>query len=506
MIEKLPKEWLKVKLGEISIKPQYGWTSSARKDGCLKLLRTTDISNGVVNWDNVPFCEKLPADVGKYLIEADDILVSRAGSIGISYMVKKNDLNHRSVFASYLIRFKPLIFISFINYFLKSHLYWDFIINSKAGIAVPNVNASKLQNLPIPLPPLNEQRRIAAKLDKIMPRLDGVNERLERIPKLIKRFRRSVLSAAVTGKLTEKWREKHSDVESAEALLDRLQKEREKIYKEECEKSRRERQRIPKAYAKHINKKINIGIPQCWETIPTSILFYFVTSGSRGWAKYYNEKGTIFLRITNLKYNTLDINLSSQDIKRVRIPQGVEGKRTKVETGDFLFSITGDVGMVAIVPSIIEESYVNQHIALARPINGFSRKFIGYFFLSPLGGLGQLKSLQKGATKAGLGLDDIVNVIAPLPPLEEQEEIVRQVDKLFALADKLEEHYKNAKEKLSKLPQSILAKAFRGQLVPQNPNDEPAHILLEKIKTEKERIESQSKKPNPKKKKNIKEV
>ncbi|NCC61185.1 MAG: hypothetical protein EOM12_09620 [Verrucomicrobiae bacterium] len=105
----------------------------------------------------------------------------------------------------------------------------------------------------------------------------------------------------------------------------------------------------------------------------------------------------------------------------------------------------------------------------------------------------QFLSLQKGATKVGLGLDDIKNVIVPLPPLDEQKEIVRQVDKLFALADKVEEHYQKARARVDALAQSVLAKAFRGELVPQNPDDEPAEKLLQRIQEEKTKMEAELK-------------
>jgi type I restriction enzyme, S subunit len=217
----LPKGWIFTILGNISTHPQYGWTCSSKNDGVIKLLRTTDISSGKINWDKVPFCSNEPANVEKYLLTESDILVSRAGSVGVSYRISKTDLLHRTVFASYLIRFCPFVPASFVEYYFKSHQYWQFIGNSQLGIAVPNVNATKLSELPVPLPPLNEQKRIVAKLDKIIPRIDSVQARLDRVPTIIKRFRQSVLTAAVTGKLTEKWREEHM-AETIECRLEEI--------------------------------------------------------------------------------------------------------------------------------------------------------------------------------------------------------------------------------------------------------------------------------------------
>jgi len=104
-------------------------------------------------------------------------------------------------------------------------------------------------------------------------------------------------------------------------------------------------------------------------------------------------------------------------------------------------------------------------------------------------GRAQLEEYAYGAGKPGLNLQNIRDVKLNLPPLEEQKEIVRQVDRLFALADKLEAHYNKAKARIDKLSQSVLAKAFRGELVPQDPNDEPAEKLLERIMQEKAKME-----------------
>lgn len=103
-----------------------------------------------------------------------------------------------------------------------------------------------------------------------------------------------------------------------------------------------------------------------------------------------------------------------------------------------------------------------------------------------------MRKVGYGAGKPGLNLQNIKNLTLKLPPLEEQREIVRQVEKLFAIADELEAHYIKAKVKIDILSQSVLAKAFRGELVPQDPDDEPAEKLLERIKEEKMRLETES--------------
>ena len=203
MERELPTGWVEVELSEITSKPQYGWTSRATASGSIKYLRTTDLSKGNVDWTSVPFCETEPDDIEKYQLEKDDIVISRAGSVGLSFII--DSVPDKAVFASYLIRFRTvLVEHKYVGFYLKSSEYWKSILEASSGIALLNINASKLSNLQIPLPPLAEQQRIVAKLDTAFSHLETLKKSLEKIPELLKRFRQLVLTQAVTGKLTEK--------------------------------------------------------------------------------------------------------------------------------------------------------------------------------------------------------------------------------------------------------------------------------------------------------------
>lgn len=221
-MSELPNGWVECKIGEVCSKPQYGWTTKSERTGKIKYLRTTDLSNGKIIWDNVPYCINIPKDVGKYLIRKNDILISRAGSVGKSYII--SDISIETVFASYLIRFNTLDEINskFIYYYFHTKNYWQSISDLTTGIAIPNVNATKLAEIEIPLAPLNEQKRIVEKLDKLLAKVEDAKARLEKIPVIIKRFRQSVLNAAVTGELTKDWRERNAVDESGAILINRI--------------------------------------------------------------------------------------------------------------------------------------------------------------------------------------------------------------------------------------------------------------------------------------------
>ena len=195
-LQNLPSGWRWVRLGEICSKPQYGWTTKARAGGGgVKLLRTTDITSGYVEWDSVPYCTDLPDDLEKYLVRDGDILISRAGSVGASHLVSHAE---RAVFASYLIRFRPSEAVSgkYLAHFLKSPSYWRQIADNTSGIAVPNVNASKLEHIVLPLAPRRDQQDITAEIDKQFSRLDETVSTLRRLELNLRRYCQAQIAAA----------------------------------------------------------------------------------------------------------------------------------------------------------------------------------------------------------------------------------------------------------------------------------------------------------------------
>ena len=205
----LPDKWVITTLGEITSKGQYGWTTKATDLGQIKYLRTTDITPGYINWETVPYCQEPPPVIDNYKIKTGDILISRAGSVGYSILIEDIP-SVPAVFASYLIRFipSPELNAKFIAHFLRSQDYWQQISDASAGIALANVNAQKLAKLIVPLAPLNEQIRIADKLDFLLERVDVCQAHLERVSQILKRLRRCVLAAAKSGALTEDWRKR----------------------------------------------------------------------------------------------------------------------------------------------------------------------------------------------------------------------------------------------------------------------------------------------------------
>jgi len=168
------------------------------------------------------------------------------------------------------------------------------------------------------------------------------------------------------------------------------------------------------------------------------------------------------LRIGNLDHDS--IALDKKNFQHVQPPIGAEGVRTRVEANDILISITADVGMIAVVPQGLEEAYINQHIALNRPITLVDPLYIGWYLASSPGQT-QFQKLQRGATKVGLGLNDMKAINIPLPPLKEQKEIIQEISQQLTIIGEIGKSIDINLRRSERLRQSILKKAFSGQLL-----------------------------------------
>lgn len=359
------------------------------------------------------------------------------------------------------VRLRKWVDSAYINHFL-THSYFKgkFDEFQTQTTNLRNLNFTKFLNETlIHLPPLNEQRRIVAKLEKLLSRVDAAQARLATIPRILKRFRQSVLAAACSGRLTADLREKHTKAEphKADNLGSSLQ--------------------------------LEFDVPSSWVLSKIGELTTLITSGSRGWAEYYADKGAIFIRAQNINTDKLLLD----GVAYVSLPNEAEGRRTKTERNDILITITGaNVTKSALIEVDLDDAYVSQHVALVRLTDKRFSKFLFFWIISSEHGRKQLQEAAYGAGKPGLNLDNIRNVTAALPTFGEQQEIVRRVEALFTTADALKARYRTAKAHVDKLTQSILARAFRGELVTTEAElarregraYEPASVLLERIRQE----------------------
>lgn len=458
--EMLPSNWLFVPLGNVAqyingraFKP-IEWEESG-----LPIIR---IQNLTQSSDVVNYSSKIHEE--KYYVRNGDVLMAWSATLDVFIWNKGPAWLNQHIFN--VKEFASVIEKNFLYFVLKRAI--SEFYSKTHGTGMVHVTKPVFEAHEIPLPPLNEQKRIVAKLDAVMPRIEAVKERLDKVPTILKRFRQSVLTAAVTGKLTEQWREQHPEVESA--------------FQESC-----------------VEKE---GLPETWSEIEFKKVINELRNGV-SLKPNINPPGTKILRISANRSGRVDL----EDHRF--IPDGEEKYvQFLLKEGDLLFTrYNGNVDLVGVCGKVrcLEENilYPDKLMRVRVNLDFCDTNFLEYIFQT-----GDIRDylVSKSKTSAGqngLSGTDLKLTPIPLPPLEEQKEIVRQVDKLFALADKVEVHYLKAKAKVDKLSQSVLAKAFRGELVPQDPNDEPAEKLLERILEEKAKLVGSKQLSGGRKKKSV---
>ena len=169
----IPESWKWVRWGDLSFSIQYGYNAPAKSSGRIKMVRISDIQNGKVIWETVPFCDINEAEIQTYLLATNDILFARTGgTVGKSYIVK--EITEDAIYAGYLIRtrYSDTLCPEYLYYFMQTQLYWTQLRNGTIATAQPNCNGQTLSKMILPLPPLAEQKRIVAKLEEILPLCD----------------------------------------------------------------------------------------------------------------------------------------------------------------------------------------------------------------------------------------------------------------------------------------------------------------------------------------------
>lgn len=485
----LPSSWRWATMGEIADVVGGGTPStktSGNFNGRIPWITPADlsgyrekfISRGARNISE----EGFEQSGAKWLPKGAVLFSSRAP---IGYVaIALNPLTTNQGFKSFIL--PQEIDQEFIYYWLGSAK--EFAEALASGTTFLEVSGAKAGRIPFPCPPREEQTRIVEKLDELLSGLDAGVAELKAAQKKLGQYRQSLLKAAVEGSLTADWRAKNSPTETGAQLLERILTERRARWEaKQLAKFKEQGKTPPKDWQKKYPEPVQPDttdlpkLPDGWVWASLEQLSEFITSGSRGWADYYAESGATFIRSQNINKDWLDLS----DIAFVRPPFSTEGTRTRVRPYDLLLTITGaNVGKAAWVEGSIDEAYVSQHVALIRPIETTLAPFLHMFLIASAGGRGQLNKEAYGAGKPGLNLQQVGAVTVPLPSVAEIAALIdsmaRQVQALIEQTIAIEFALKQSAAQRK----NILKAAFSGQLVPQDPSDEPATVLLARIRAE----------------------
>lgn len=348
----------------------------------------------------------------------------------------------------------------------------------------------------IKIPPINEQKRIVAKIEKLFSNLDNSDKYLLHLEKQLKRYRQSVLKSAFEGKLTKEWREKQTNLETADELLEIIKTERtlciendiREKFKDKTEKWIKDKVKneVDKFYSalKPIeDDEKPFSIPSLWKWVRFDEVSKKIGDIDHKMPKAV-EKGYPYIATQNFaKKKEIDFEnakqISKEDFEQL-------SKKIKPELNDIIFPRYGTIGENVLVNTNIE-FLVSYSCAI---IKGFSSNVYNpqYNFLFTLSPIikEEIKRYINDTTQANVGIASIKLFLFALPPFKEQQEIVNQIEKHFSIIDKLEAVVKQSIKESKRLRQSILKQAFEGKLVEQDLNDESASLLLKKIAKAKE--------------------
>jgi type I restriction enzyme S subunit len=444
MIDELPQGWCDAGLTEVA--EVFLGKTPARTDytssGSLKVVKFRDIHDGRVDFSNTKdgFVQNnRDALSGLRELRAGDVLITSAAHSGenigkkCAYVSSLPDEFSRVFFTGELLNIRCLddTLSRWAYLFFRSVDGFSEIQEAVTGVHLTGGRAKQMR---LPVAPLPEQRQIVAKLEKLLEKVDASQQRLAKIPVLLKRFRQAVLAAACSGRLTADWRERNGcdDFESTtvDAIADYVG-----------------------GFAYKSPTFLEVGKHQV-------------------------------IRIGNVRPLALKLDASP-----VYIPDDIaeQTQRFKLLPGDIVISMTGtkykqDYGFAAFVIGSDGSLFLNQRVARIRCGKSVLPKFLLFWFQTDLFREFFFSGETGNVNQGNVGAGGIRHAPIELPPLAEQQEIVRRVQALFALADQIEARYAKGKAHVKKLTQSILAKAFRGELVPQDPNDEPAEGLLRRIR------------------------
>ena len=494
-LPELPEGWVETDVGSLMSLIQYGHTAaaSARATG-PRFLRITDIQDGRVDWDTVPSCDMTVEEQEKYRLRPGDLVFARTGATtGKSYLIRTPP---DAVFASYLIRLRTTQGIdpAFVYWFFQSASYWSQISKGKRGVGQPNVNATILASLQAPVAPSSEQHRIVAELDELFYEFDAGVAALERAQAKLKRYRASVLKAAVEGKLTEEWRRKNPPDERGEELLRRILVERRNRWEEEqLAKFNAKGQKPPKNWQQKYKEPVEPNtselpeLPEgwCWATVDQ------ITAGNRtsayGVLKPGPEipGGIPLVRVGNIRNGVV-----SGQLKRIAPEVASRYGRTRLRGGELLITLVGAIGRTAVVPSELSGVNTARAVGVVPISSMLDPRWIELWFRSPLERHRMIGKAHEVARKT-LNLEDVRNATVALPPASELDAILLAVEQTERGLTPTVEHMKESVSFSGALRQSILKRAFEGRLVRQDPDDEPASVLVERIRAEREAARKQ---------------
>jgi type I restriction enzyme, S subunit len=491
--------WERVRLGDAAqILNGFPFPSdlfTSESAGAFPLIRIRDLLKGS---SETFYRGKVEPD---FVVRSGDLLVGMDGDFNAAVWRGPEGLLNQRV-----AKITPngrVLDARFVAYALPGYL--KTINAHTSSITVKHLSSRTIGEIPLALPPLYEQRRIADGLDELLSDVDSGVAGLQRSRSKLKAYRASVLKAAVLGTLSATWREKHRDVESAAMLLERILSQRQGLQEKRKHFRSQDTGGQPRVKRRSRHTKppsVDIrGLPTlppswCWATLGdiSDIQGGLQKTPSRAPVQHHYP----YLRVANVLRGRLDL----RDVQRFEL-SAAELDRLRLRTGDLLI-VEGngsrtEIGRSAVWRGEVEDCVHQNHIIRVRVFADIAPSYVDTYVNSPIGQTAIQFVASSTSGLHTLSVGKIAELVLPMAPAEEQLAIQDIVEDQLSVVDHLESDIVAKLHAADALRLSILHRAFSGTLVPQDPNDEPASELLKRIATERAARQQTTAKAKPRK-------
>jgi type I restriction enzyme, S subunit len=459
---KLPKGWVQTTLGDL-LPIQYGKglvVASRVLNGEIPVYG----SSGIVGFHNQALTTK------------PSLVIGRKGSIGSVYHSTVPCWPIDTTYFTEEDSNKNLKFFLHLLSFLDLHQF-------DKSTAIPGLSRDDYNALVVQVAPLPEQQRIVTAIEQQFTRLDAAVTALQHTRTKLKRYRAAVLKAAVEGKLTEAWRAEHPATEPASALLERILVERRAKWEADLRAKGKDPAKVKYVEPAEPDEKNLSDLPKgwCWLTLEQ------LTSAVRPicygilMPKENVPNGVLYVKVKDMKGDKINVD----ELHRTTFEIAAGYARASLAPGDLLLAIRGTYGRIAEVPDALDGANITQDTARLATIKLVSSAYVAIHLRSP-NSQKYFREVARGVAVKGVNIADVRLTPIKLPPFIEQQEIVSEVERRLSIVTQLEITVEANLKRAERLRQSILKEAFAGRLVPQDPHDEPASVLLERIHKERE--------------------
>lgn len=498
-MRELPSGWAEATVGDLfsyvrGVTYSKSDASKSEDENRKPVLRANNFNQQFDLSDLVYLPSELVSDEQHLQVE-DLLFAMSSGSkshVGKCIRVKQEIVAGFGAFCG-VLRPIDLIFSRLFSHAFQTGAFRNYIEELAAGTNINNLKRDMLLGYKIVVPPLNEQRRIVDKVETLFDEIDKGVESLQVAKNTLGFYRQSLLKSAFEGRLTVDWREKNADkLEKPEMLLARIQSEREIRHKAALDDwqealddwraggevgKKPVKPKLPKNFDAELNE--SLAVPAAWITVMLAGVAFEAVLGKMLDRQKNRGSPRPYIGNINLRWGTFDV-----DYEKTLPIEEHEVHRYGIKTGDLIICEGGEPGRCAVWHGKDNEVFIQKALHRVRFTESYVANF-AYYFLKFATMAGLLNKHYTGSTIKHLTGRALNEVLLPICSPAEQNEIIRLLDEKFEAADALETEIDAGLARAAALRQSILKKAFSGQLVSQDPEDEPASELLARIKVEK---------------------